>query len=498
MSISSLNSSYSASGSYSSPLAMSGLATGMDTSTIVQELMSIAKQPEVNLQNQQTADNAKLSAYRDLNTKLSALQTAAQNLMGVNYSTSPLAAMQATPGNTAIFTATASNGATAASYTVNVSQLAAAQTNVYQPAAQTASTAGTITISDGTNSYNVAVNSGDSLATIASNINANTAIGMSAAVVTDPTSGTQSLILTGKSTGTNYTVTDSSGTLGSPTAASTAAQQAKATIDGIAVTSNTNTFSNIVNGVNLTAVSTGTSSLTVAGDTNTATQAVQSFVDAYNGVISTIKTDTAYDSSTKQGGVLLGDSFVENLPIQLDQQLSNTFTGGNSTYTNYTQIGISVQKDGTLQLDSSKLTSALQANPQEVFNLLAANTHTTTTDSYGQTVDQYTTADGIATRLSGFVDSMVNSVSMYNTTDGSGQRYAGGILAGINTFNTEISDLQTQIDSFNARLAIQEQTLKQQFASMESSVSSLRNQGNYLSGQFAQVASSTPSSPTGG
>ncbi|HEY9720491.1 MAG TPA: flagellar cap protein FliD N-terminal domain-containing protein, partial [Oscillatoriaceae cyanobacterium] len=255
MSVSPTSSSYSASGSYQSPLAMSGLATGMDTSTIIQELMSIAKQPVVNLQNQQTTDNNKLSTYRDLNTKLSALQTAANNLTGVDFNTSPLASMSATAGNTALFSATASNGSTAGTYTVNITQLATAETGIFVP--PTSSAGGSFQINGAT----VNVNAGDSATQIAAAINANTATGVSAAVVTD-SGGTQNLILTGQSTGTNYTLSDPSGLLGTGT--TTSAQKAQATIDGIAVSSNTNTFSNIVNGVDLTASATGSSTLTVA------------------------------------------------------------------------------------------------------------------------------------------------------------------------------------------------------------------------------------------
>ncbi|MFP5501872.1 MAG: flagellar filament capping protein FliD, partial [Candidatus Sericytochromatia bacterium] len=110
------------------------------------------------------------------------------------------------------------------------------------------------------------------------------------------------------------------------------------------------------------------------------------------------------------------------------------------------------------------------------------------TDSNGANVLLNTSRDGLAKRLDGFVDSLIKSNSKYNYTSTSGARYEGGMLARINGGESNVSRYDDRIEAYERRLELRERTIRNQFLAMEKVVASLRNQGNYLSGQFAQMA----------
>jgi len=149
------------------------------------------------------------------------------------------------------------------------------------------------------------------------------------------------------------------------------------TINGVAITSTSNTVSGAIEGVSLSLADTGTTTLTVARDTSGAKKAIQDFVTAYNTLNSNISSLTAYDPTTKQGGALLGDSTVTSIQSRIRSLLGSVLTSSSGDYTTLSQIGISFKKDGTLNLDSTKLQSALTSNSDDVAALFAAFTKTT-------------------------------------------------------------------------------------------------------------------------
>ena len=150
------------------------------------------------------------------------------------------------------------------------------------------------------------------------------------------------------------------------------AQDTKLTMNGIAVTSASTTVDDVVQGVSMDLSSTGSTTLTVGQDTSSVTSAINGFVKAYNDLNSTISKLTAYDPETKSGAVLQGDSAVRAIQTQLRRALGASVAGLNSNMTNLTQVGITFAQDGSLTVDSTKLSAAISSNFNNIAGLFAA------------------------------------------------------------------------------------------------------------------------------
>ncbi|MET0320299.1 MAG: flagellar filament capping protein FliD [Duganella sp.] len=220
--------------------------------------------------------------------------------------------------------------------------------------------------------------------------------GVTASIVSDGSTGTNAtpnrLILTSTATGQSSTMKITlSGTGGEPAdpalvsllgydpsgvqnlSQKAAAADTKATVNGIDVTSSSTSISGAITGVNLTAIKVGTSTLAVTKDTAALTASVNGFVKAFNDLNSQFTSLGGYDATTKTGGPLLGDSTLRNLQATIRRQMTSSLTGlQETTLTNLSQIGIAFQKDGSVALDSSKLSKAIENNYNDIAGLFAA------------------------------------------------------------------------------------------------------------------------------
>jgi flagellar hook-associated protein 2 len=220
--------------------------------------------------------------------------------------------------------------------------------------------------------------------------------GVTASIVSDGTTGTSAtpnhLVLTSTATGVSSSMKITvSGSGGDPAnsdlvdllsydpagtqnlSQKAAASDTKGTVNGFDVTSTSSGISNAISGVTISALKTGSSTLTVAKDTSSLTTSVTSFVKAYNDLNAQFTTLGGYDPDNKTGGPLLGDSTLRNLQTSIRRQMSSSLTGlQGSNLTNLSQVGISFQKDGTLTLDTSKLQKAIDSNYADIAGLFAA------------------------------------------------------------------------------------------------------------------------------
>ncbi len=149
----------------------------------------------------------------------------------------------------------------------------------------------------------------------------------------------------------------------------THAQDAKLSIDGFDVTSASNAVQGAIQGVtiNLTAVSgTTPDTLTVAADNGAIQKAVQTLVDNYNKLVGTTKTLTSYDSGSGKAGALLGDSTMLGVTSRLSRSLGTQFGTSGDAVRSLADIGIKFEVDGSLSLDSDKLSAALAGSPEQV------------------------------------------------------------------------------------------------------------------------------------
>jgi flagellar hook-associated protein 2 len=150
------------------------------------------------------------------------------------------------------------------------------------------------------------------------------------------------------------------------------AQDTKLTMNGIAVSSADTTVEDIIQGVSLDLSQTGSTTLTVSQDSSSVKDAINSFVKAYNDLNKTISGLTSYNADTKTGGVLQGDSAVRSIQTQLRRALGTKVEGLDSSLSNLGQIGVSFQRDGSLALDSTKLSKAMSSNFSDISGLFAA------------------------------------------------------------------------------------------------------------------------------
>jgi flagellar hook-associated protein 2 len=402
-------------------VATSGIGSGLDVNSIVSQLMTVEARPLTALATKEAGYQAKLSAYGSVSGALTSFQAALKSLSSADR----FQTVNATSADTSIFSATATTKAVAGNYTVEVTQLAKAQTISSAGQASTTAaigngTATTLTFEfgtiaggqlvDGTYSNDPAANppstvsftqdtkrtvgtvvidsTNNSLQGIRDAIN-KAGIGVTATIVSDGSDVPNHLVLTSDKGGASSSMKISvAGPNGDPADASvsallaydpagtqalkqtTAALDTKLTVNGVAVTSATNTVDGAIQGVTLNVSKVGSSTLKVERDTDSVRSAVNGLVKAYNDLDKTIKSVSSYDATTKQAGLLLGDSAVRGIQTQVKGMLTQNVAG--SKIGNLMQLGIGFQKDGTLTVDSAKLDKAIANNFNDIAGLFAS------------------------------------------------------------------------------------------------------------------------------
>lgn len=390
-----------------SVISSTGIGSGLNVSGIISQLMTVESQPLTTMQQQVSSYQTSLSAFGSLNSALSALQSSVTSLS----SSATFTTLGANSSNTAVSTVTAGASATAGTYNLNVSQMAQAQTissagQVSSTAAIGSGTASTITIqfgsvtgtatsgtfsnatftSDPTQSIGTIKidSSNNSLQGIASAINTAN-VGVTASIVGDGSATPYHLVLTSAKTGSNSSMQisvsgdsalqnllnyDPSGTQNFTQI--TAAQNASLTVNGIAISSQSNAVSKSIQGLTFNLTGTGTSTVTVSNNTGAVTNAINSFVTSYNSLNSTMSQLTAYNSTTKVAGPLLGDPTIRTLQNQMRNIFNTSVSGSSGNITSLAQIGVTFKSDGSLTVNSTQLQSALSNNFSAVGSMLSS------------------------------------------------------------------------------------------------------------------------------
>ena len=234
-----------------------------------------------------------------------------------------------------------------------------------------------------------------------------------------------------------------------------AASNAIITLNGQQVTRQSNSFSDVLPGVtfSLTAPTTSTASLAIAANPATATSNVNSFITAYNGLMTVINNLTSFNSSTGTAAPLFGDPMMLGIKNQLLHAF-NSSVQGIAGFGTLPEIGIGPDNKGILSLNSVVFNQAMAANPTGVANLFASST-------------------GIA--------------AVFNTVLNNQVGFTGTIATRVNSDNTQLTSIANQQTTFNAQMsALQAQYLKQ-FNAMDSIVGNLQNTSNSLTSMLASL-----------
>jgi flagellar hook-associated protein 2 len=435
--------------------------TGIDVQSTVDQLMSLQKAPLTQMQQQQTDLTSETSALADIQTKLQSLESTVQSLG--DY-TGSLAARTVMSSQSSAISATATSSAVISQHQIWVDHMASRSAWYSNPLSASSSlSAGSFALQLGSSpAVTISVSSGDSLQTVANNINAKNA-GITANVISNANGSRLTLI--SNDTGTSNEIKVSSDSVGLGFQESSSAKDASLTVDGVQIDSASNTISTVIPGVtlSLTGSTTGTATLTVAADSAQAEQAVNSFVSAYNSAIQAISAQFTYDTTTQTAGPLAGDSSLRTIQESLLGSLSYSMSNNNGI-ASLVSLGVNMQDDGTLSVDSGKLESALAGNYSAVQNFF-----------------QSTSPQGFSATLTSTLNSMLDSTNGAVTVD----------LKGISDTNTS---LQNQIDDMNTRLDTEEQSLMTQFEQVDALLRSYPTTMDQINAVLASLPSTSSSS----
>lgn len=513
--------------------------SGVLSSSQIQSLVTAAENqynaPISTIQAQAKPLSTEISAYGNLSSVLGNLQTAVQGFSNL----SSFQQVQANVGDSSILSATSSNTAPTGSYQVSVLSLAQSQSlNSSNYTSQSSAIGtGSISIQVGSGSaVNIGITSAnDNLSGIANAINQSNA-GVSASVVYDG-SGYR-LVVNGNNTGTNnsFTINTSGSALSGFSYASGAsgmtesqsAQNATATLDGIALTSQSNSFSGAIAGVSFTASATGSTSIDVNVSTTAAQSAIQSFVQAFNKASSFIQSATSYTPASGTAAVsatgtvasgtagpLIGDPVVQGVENQLLSIISTATSigsGGTSSAIGFGNVGITLTSSGTIDVNQSVLNSALSSNYAQVMGLFggmggssnpdvqfsnstsgtaggiyAVNVTANSSALTSGTVNGYSASGigGSMTVTSGPAEGLSLSVSS-GTTPTSTVFFNQGIASSMNSLLNGVlgsngviqqaqNDIQGELTNMNSQIVQYQQTSKLQVQSMLSQFNSYEN-----------------------
>jgi flagellar hook-associated protein 2 len=447
-------------------IQLGGLATGLDTSALISQLMAVEQQPVTRLQTSKVKLQAVSTAFQQLNGKLLALKSRAGALKDL----ATFFPRSVTSSVDTVATATAGQGTARGTFTLTVTRLARGSI------ASAAITKGALTdavaaapgsfqfkLGAGGALVSVAVDTGTTLDQLVKAINDKNA-GVKASAVNVGTSATPAykLVLTSTATGEANNIVilpgDDGTTLGVTN--TQAAADAAFSIAGIGSFARaTNTFSDVLDGVTITLkAGSGSTDLSVALDNGGAQAKIQGLVDAYNDMVNTIDGQTQVtkqSNGTLSSGAFSGDVVPQVIRRSLGATIA-TSVGG--TFGSLALVGITTQKDGTLSLDAAKLQQALTTDPQAVSDLIAGTS----------------TRDGVADLLSAKLDTMTKAVT-------------GTIAAKQDGLTAQITAAGKQIDAMQARLDTTQRTLREKFNNLELVVSRIQSAGNSLLSQLTTL-----------
>ena len=476
-----------------------GIGSGLNLSSLLASLKTAEQVPLAAIQTKQNSYTTKLTAYGQLGSALDTLQAAAAALAKPELYTGVKASSSATDVLTASAGATASNG----TYALNVTQLSQAHSLAANGVASdtTFGAGGLVKLKfefgsvstnpsnftpDGTGrNDSVSIPANSTMASIAKAINANTALGATASIINngDPNAPSQ-LVLTSKQTGEasimritvsgeeandtalsnllTYSPTESPNQKLTQTAA---AQNTRLTINGIAITSASNTVAGAIQDTTLSVSKIGTTTLSVKQDADSVKTAITTFVNAYNSLQGIAKKLTAFNDDSKSGAVLLGDSTLRNIQVGIRSALTSVQAGdgGGSGLTKLSQIGVTLETDGTLAIDSAKNPVK---NPAKLADVLGSNM-----SGVAKLLSGIGGVGGYGAQLSSLLTSYTNTTS-------------GTLTAATKGINTTLDVLGKQYTATSERADANVARYKAQFTQLDMMMSRMNQTSTYLTAQF--------------
>ncbi|VAX18223.1 Flagellar hook-associated protein FliD [hydrothermal vent metagenome] len=531
--------------------AVDGLVSGLDTTSIISQLINLERRPITLLENKQVTLGEQRTAWQEVSKRLLSFESSAKAIStsGTFAARTGKFNSSSSTGGSVLSLITGSD-VSAGSYNIVVSQLADAEkstSNAHSSSTTALGASGTITIDGPAGITNVTVNLTDTLNDIRDNIN-NSGASATVTVIDIGTSSSPSyrLVVTGNDTGStnSFTITDATdGATDITFTENQAAQDATFTIDNISVTKDSNTVTGVISGATINLETIGSGAISFTNDTSGTLEKIQTFVDSYNDVMDYIREQFTYDQSKDSKGALFGNVSLETIQSQLRSIVSDTVPGIDTTDSSnlsaLSQVGILTNSENKLEINVSKLTDMLVdrfSDVQDLFVPSGSGTYTfvnATGFTQGGTYATQVVDDGsgnalLQLQLSGSsewisltqsgnfalgqndtaLEGLIIRTGTITINDTGSMRIAVGVAQSVATYTstyTEFSaeglifnqndsiknqdrEIQKQIDDLEERVAKKGEDLRTKFANLETLLAKLVSEQSYLDSQLANLS----------
>ena len=487
-------------------------STGIDWNLLIQAAVNAKLARATAVSTKITANQAKITAYQKLQTDLSKLSSDLASLSTsiINpFATNAFAARAATIGATgnvnagSVLSMTVENGAATGDHTLQISQIAVA--HKVAGATQSSQTtplgfSGTFSLGlAGGSSASITVTSGMTLQDVADAINTQSSTSNVEASIVQVSSGSYELVLTGTQDAADISYSSTSGDdilnklgvtdiTGAFSNVLQTAQSAKFTLDGIALTRNSNEITDVLSGITfdlLQPTPSGTSlNISIGADTDRITTALQTFVTDYNAFRDDVIAQQAAnpDGTASSNSVLFGDGTMRQIMTQIEQVLGTPVNGFTMS-----DIGLSFNAQNELVLNTGTLSTALSTNLSGVTALLSAQTKTsssqlsvvnTGTSPESFTLDVTVDASGNLSGASVGGDNSLFTINGNSIVGNSGTIYAG--MAFTYTGSTSQSIAVTSTSGLATQIAQIAKDASANSGSLQSLIESLQTQDNTM------------------
>lgn len=466
-------------------ISLSGLASGLNTNAMIEQLMKLERQPLNKMEAQREVVGYQKDIMRDLNTKLNALKTAASELtLSAGFNLSGGAS-----SNKDAIGITVSDNAAKGVYNVEVTSIAtnhslkSKEIDVGAMSTIIANKDEEVVINGKTFKIR-GDNNKDILQNLANDINASADTDADAkvnAAVIETKPGFMAITFTAKDSGTTNKI-NWSGSAATKLGMTDAVEVKDAVfkVNGVEVTRSTNEIKDVIAGATLTLNAKDTSStITIKQDSEKIASKIEAFVNAYNDVAGTIR------DSIKKDGAMQGDSLLKSIDSTLFNLFSSNVNTKNSAFSMMSQIGMEIDKGitdpklmtGKITLDKEKLLAKLKEDPQAVANLFSIDepgSPEVPGEAGNPGKPAVSPVSGIAVQLDKMINSWTNSVD-------------GLLTSSIKGYDSQLSMIDERMEVLDNRLLKKEKSLQAQFAAMEVALSKLKNEQNWLNGQLNQL-----------
>ena len=460
-------------------ITASGSGSGLDIESIVTQLVAVERAPVENrLNSQEAVAQASLTAFGTLNSALSAFQKTIADMQNL----ADFQGRAVTSSETELFIASSSNQAAVGNTSIEVLNLAKAHKLISGDFADANTVVGTgsLTIAANNKSFQVNITAeNQSLQQIRDSINDDVNnIGVTASILTVNDGGgtpVSKLVLTADGSGETFEMSISvddndgsdknnsglsqlffvSGDVDNQLTEKDPPQDAEILIDGFSATSSTNLFTNAIQGITLTAVKAdpgNPATMSVTLDKSGSESKIRDFVEKYNGLMSNLNQLTDYDAANNTSGLLTGDATTRGLEAQVRRLLNSTVSGISGAFSSLAELGMRTEKDGTLTINETVLSDALDNNFADVGKV-------------------FTSDNGIATQLDTLINTYIdkNSGLLKTRTDG---------------FDRQLDEIAIKRSNLERKLESTERRIRSQFIAMDLLVAQLNSTGSFLTQQL--------------